>query len=48
MSQECQIEVRFKAGSQTAPTEAEIALLLSVLPELVRLMQTQAGVEADE
>lgn len=39
MSDSCLIEVRLKVDSLDMPTEAEIDLLASVLPELIVLMQ---------
>lgn len=39
MSELCLIEVRLKVEPLDAPTDAEIELLASVLPELILLMQ---------
>jgi len=39
----CLIEVRVKADALDVPTEAELELLVSVLPELVVLMQQLDG-----
>lgn len=39
MSEQCLIEVRLKVESLDVPTDAEIDLLASVLPELILLMQ---------
>lgn len=45
MSETCQIEIRLRVESLDVPTEAEIDLLASVLPELILLMQQQADAE---
>jgi hypothetical protein len=41
----CLIEVRLKADALEIPSVAELELLISVLPELVLLMQKQDEAE---
>ena len=45
MSDLCLIEVRVKADALDVPTEAELELLASVLPELLVLAQQLDGAE---
>lgn len=45
MSEHCLIEVRLKVDSLEKPTDTELDLLASVLPELILLMQQHDEVE---